>query len=70
MEDWRLEFPKVSDVEIVFGGYPKGWFDAVLKTEEAEEDRTYESMASNLFFNGGTIPINKNLPEEYLREGI
>jgi hypothetical protein len=67
MEKWRIDFPEVTDVDIAFGGYSKDWFKKVL-TQPSH--RKYENMASSLFFNGGTVPVNKNLPEEYKTRGL
>lgn len=70
MEDWRLSFPEISDYEISYNRYPHKWFNEVLKTEEKQEDREYNQLMEALFFKGGTIPINENLPEEYTKKGL
>lgn len=63
----KLDFPKVTDIDIVFGGYPQSWFN---KTLELPEDKKYSSIASSLFFKSGTIPTNKSLPEDYTSRSI
>lgn len=65
----RLDFPEVTDPEIAFGGYPREWFASVMKTEDRTEDRKWENLAEELFFEGGKIPFNETLPEAYRRKG-
>jgi len=70
MEEWRLDFPEVDKVSMAFGGYPREWFDSVMKIEEQPEDAKYNSMMESLFFHGGEVPVNKTLPEEYRSKGL
>ena len=66
----RLNFPEVSDVDIAFGGYDKKWFKKTRAIEYKQEDIEYEEIAIKLLLNGGTIPINTNLPKEYVSLGL
>lgn len=65
----QIDFPIISDLDVAFGEYPKEWFNNILKIEDTPEDKKWFVLASNLFFKGGTIPINKNLSEEYRYNG-
>lgn len=65
----RLKFKPVSDFDIAFGTYPEDWFKKTLLTCQ-DGNKPWEDKANNLFFNGGTIPTNKELPKEYITEGI
>lgn len=67
MEEWRLNFPKIDQPSLVFGGYPRDWFADVLSKPE---DKNWSEKASELFFSGGNIGVNRNLPEAYLTDGI
>lgn len=69
MENWRIEFPAVSDADMVFGGYPRDWFANVMKVESQPKDRKWNDLAESLFFDGGKIPFNETLPEEYKIKG-
>lgn len=53
-----FEYPRVSDADVVFGGYPKDWFSGILKKEfkSPENRRKYEGIVTQLFFKGGSIP--------------
>ena len=62
-------FPKVSNLDIICGAYPNDWFKKILSCD-AEPDKKWTDMFSDLFFNGGTIPIDKELPEEYIQKGL
>ncbi|MFA5130476.1 MAG: hypothetical protein WC477_06230 [Patescibacteria group bacterium] len=70
MEEWRLQFPEVDEPSMVFGGYPRDWFDSVMKIESKPEDRKWNDMMESLFFNGGKVPVNETLPEEYRTNGL
>jgi hypothetical protein len=70
MESWRLTFPEVSQADMIFGAYPHDWFDTILKIKREKEDQKYCDMMESLFFNGGSIPINKELDKEYVSKGI
>lgn len=70
LEGWRLIFPEVDKASMVFGGYPRDWFASVMKIEEQPEDRKYNDMMESLFFSGGSVPVNKDLPEEYRTKGL
>jgi hypothetical protein len=70
MEKGRLEFPNVTGADIAFGGYDKAWFKKTLAIEELPEDKEFEGMATQLFFSGGSVAINKDLPEEYVSKGL
>jgi len=65
----RLTFPEVKDVDVAFGGYPREWFIQTLKKYQSPEDDKWGDMASKLFFSGGSLPLNKSLPEDYLARG-
>ena len=66
----KIEFPIICDVDVCFGNYPTDFFDKVLKNAtENGVDKKYTSMAESLFFKGGTVPLNKNLDKEYIRNG-
>jgi hypothetical protein len=66
----RLEFPEIDDIDVVFGGYPQKWFDSVLAIQEEKGDKKYEDIASKIFFSGGTVPVDQNLPKEYISKGL
>jgi hypothetical protein len=63
----RIKFPEVTDVDIAFGNYPEKWFQKML---QENSPRKYKEMASNLFFNGGDVPFNEDLPVVYLNNGF
>ena len=69
MDNWRLVFPEVTDADVAFGGYPRDWFSKTLAMYESPADDKWGDLASRLFFSGGTIPTNKELPQEYLVRG-
>ena len=69
MPEYIESFPKVNDLDMAFGGYDKEWFRETLgKTEGIE--RNWTRLASELFFNGGKVPVNKNLDKEYVSSGL
>ena len=70
MEKWQIDFPEVNDVDIEFGGYPEKWFKEIMDIKDSPDDRNYNEMFSELFFNGGKIPVNENLSDEYLSKGL
>lgn len=70
METERLEFPEVTDVDIVFGRYPDDWFKKVLDMKEEPGDSKYNDMMEELFFKGGKIPVNESLDIQYRKKGI
>jgi len=70
MEEWRLTFPEVDGPSMVFGGYPRDWFDSVMKIEEKPEDQKWNDMMESLFFGGGKVPVNEALPEDYRKNGL
>jgi hypothetical protein len=63
----KIEFPDVSDVDVSFGGYPKDFFNKALQKESPEK---YQNMAQSLFFSGGKLNLNDDLPDEYVTKGI
>ena len=63
-------FPKLTKTGVFENNYPEKWFKKTLILGLENEDEKYNDLASKLFFNGGKIPINKNLPEEYIKNGI
>jgi hypothetical protein len=67
MEKWRIDFPEVDIADIAFGGYPEDWFQTILTIDCSQK---YKDMASSLFFNGGKVPVNKELPEDYRIRGL
>lgn len=64
------DFPEVTDVEIAFGYSCKDWFYDTLKEAEKENLHNWEKRFSDLFFCGGSLNLNKSIPEEKLRKGI
>jgi hypothetical protein len=70
MEDWRLEFPEIRQTQIILGEYPTQWFNYVLSTLPLPEDKQWDDLAEELFFKGGTIPVNKSLNAEYVGKGL
>lgn len=71
IEDWRIVF-KPEDIAYVIGHkiYPEKFFQEIMKTETINEDRKYFDMMEKLFFEGGEIPFNKDLPSEYVESGL
>lgn len=57
-----FKYPKVSEFDIVFGGYPQDWFrEHVRKDFQSPENKSkYERIVHDLFFKGGTIPHKNN----------
>jgi len=68
----QLQFPEVTDVDIAFGRYPKDWFKKVLAVELSSEDKKWKDKANSIFFSGGggSLDLNRSLPEEYLFKGL
>jgi len=66
----RLEFPEVNDSDMVFGGYPREWFDSVMKREKPADFQKWADLMESLFFSGGSLPVNHSLDKEYVNKGI
>lgn len=65
------KFPKVTDADIAFGGYPEKWFKSTLAKAEIEGfDTNGSSRAAELFHNGGKLNLNKSLDDGYLDNGV
>lgn len=64
-------FPKISDADMAFGGYPADWFKTTLKDAEVKGfgpnncDRT-----ATLFYKGGSLNLNKELDSDYITSGV
>ena len=59
-ESWRMEFPEVTDVEKAWGGYPDEFFAKAMESYK-EGSNNWDRLASQIFFRGGTVPVNKKL---------
>lgn len=70
LEEWRLEFPAITDVDMAFAGYPQDWFHNTLKVYDEKADKKWGEMASTLFFSGGKVEVNEALPDEYRTNGL
>jgi len=68
----RLEFPEIGDAAMAFGDYPPTWFDEALNKVEKEDpvEQKWKDMMEQLFFSGGRVEWNEQLPADYLLRGI
>ena len=64
------DFPEVSDADVAFGGYPKDWFKKVLTNGIEDKDRKWNDLFIRLFFEGGSVPVNREYPKEYTDKGL
>ena len=64
------DFPEVNDVDMDFGDYPKDWFTKTLATGVDDDDKKWCDLFSKLFYSGGSVPFNKDLPTEYTNKGL
>lgn len=68
MEEWRIDFPEIDDIDVKYGNYPEDWFLTILNEYNCFEGWRHKAM--DLFFSGGTVPINEELPAKYKRKGL
>jgi hypothetical protein len=66
----KLDFPNVDAAGMVFCGYPREWFDDVMKRENPVDYQKWADLMESLFFSGGTLPINEQLDKDYVSRGI
>jgi hypothetical protein len=66
----RLTFPKVENAAMAFGQYDNEWFKSVMAIEPLPGDSKWEDVAMDIFYKGGTVPINMELDKEYLQLGM
>jgi len=71
-EEKRLIFPEIEDYEKLYMEYPEEWFQKVLIEEEKKKpvEESWRTLMEELFFKGGKVPINQELPEEYRKKGL
>jgi len=66
----KIDFPEIDEASLVFGGYPQEWFKKTLEQSKVDGQDKFVRIASSLFFNGGHVETDNDLPEDYVRRGL